>query len=370
MFEDIPVTTLVGTLGLFAGVVFGATVQRTSFCAMGAISDMVNLQDYRRFRAWMLAVAVATASSQALHLAHIVDLSRSMYLTPSLGWLGAVIGGGMFGFGMTLAGGCGSKTLVRLGSGNLKSLVVALVLGVSAYMTVRGLVAVARTAIIEPTNVDLTRAGLQSQSLPDMLAAVSGLPVGYLRLGLAAAVVFGLLVYCFKDAAFRRSPAYIAGGTIVGLLIPVGWLITGVAGVDPFSPTPLASFSFVAPLGDSVMYLMAFTGATINFGIASVAGVIAGSFIAATLTNSFRIEGFAHTNDLLRHLSGGALMGIGGVLALGCTIGQGVTGLSTLAAGSVLAFLSILGGAVYGLKYLEEGTHVGALRALFGPARV
>src|SRR5258708_7692730 len=361
---DFPVNTLIGTLGLFAGVAFGVTAQRTNFCAMGAISDMVNLQDYRRFRAWLLAIAVAIAGSQALHIGGVIDLQRSIYLTPSLGWLGAVLGGALFGFGMTLAGGCGSKTLVRLGSGNLKSLVVALVLGVFAYITLRGLIAVARAAVIEATNLDLTRAGLRSQGLPDMLSAVTGLPASGLRLGLAAVVVLGLLVYCFKDRSFRRSPADLAGGLIIGLLIPVAWVITRVIGDAPLSPTPLASFTFVAPFGDSLMYVMAFTGATINFGIASLAGVVGGSFIAATATNSFRFEGFTHTNDLLRHLGGGALMGTGGVLALGCTIGQGVTGLSTLAANSVLAFLSILGGGVYGLKYLEEGTLGGALRAM------
>ena len=361
---DLPIHTVVSTLGLFAGMAFGATAQRTNFCAMGAISDMINLQDYRRFRAWLLAIAMAMAGTQALHVAGLIDLANSIYLTPSLGWLGAVLGGSLFGFGMTLTGGCGSKTLVRLGSGNLKSLVVALVLGVFAYMTLRGLIAVARVAVIEPTNLDLTRAGLRTQGLPDMLSAVTGAPVPALRAALAVAAVLALLVYCFKDAAFRRSPRDIIGGVVIGLLIPAGWVITGVVGADPFAPTALASFTFVAPFGDSLMYLMAFTGATVNFGIAALAGVIVGSFLMAVATNSFRVEAFTKADDLLRHLGGGALMGIGGVLALGCTIGQGITGLSTLAAGSLFAFLSILAGGVYGLKYLEEGTFAGALRAI------
>ena len=362
--SDLPVHIVVSTLGLLAGIAFGATAQRTNFCAMGAVSDMVNLQDYRRFRAWLLAIAVALAGTQALHLAGVIDLTKSIYLTPSLGWLGAVVGGSLFGFGMTLTGGCGSKTLVRLGSGNLKSLVVALVLGVFAYMTLRGLIATARVAVVEPTNLDLARAGLASQGLPDMLAAVTGIPIVTLRVALALAAVLGLLVYCFKDAAFRRSPRDIAGGLIIGMLIILGWVITGVVGADAFSPVPLASFTFVAPFGDSLMYLMTFTGSTVNFGIAAVAGVIVGSFLSAMATNSFRIEGFTRADDLVRHIGGGALMGIGGVLALGCTIGQGITGLSTLAAGSVLAFLSILAGGVYGFKYLEEGTFAGALRAM------
>lgn len=361
---EIPTTTLVCALGLLAGMVFGATAQITNFCTMGAVSDMVNLQDYRRFRAWLLAIAVAIAGSELLHLTGIVDLGRSIYLSPALGWLGAVLGGGLFGFGMTLAGGCGNKTLVRLGGGSLKSLVVLLVLGVFAYMTLRGLIAAARFAVIEPTNIDLGRAGLRSQGVPEMLAVVTGLSAPAVRLAVAVAAVAGLLGYCFRDARFRRSRRDVGGGLIIGSLIPVGWLITGVIGDDPFSPAPLASFTFVAPVGESIMYLMVFTGATLSFGIATVGGAILGSFISAVSRNAFRVEAFTDANDLLRHLSGAAMMGIGGVLALGCTIGQGISGLSTLAAGSVLAFLSILAGGVYGMKYLEEGSFGGALRAI------
>lgn len=361
---EVPVSTLVAALGFFAGMAFGATSQRTNFCTMGAISDMVNLHDFRRFRSWLLAIAVAMAGSEALYMAGSVDLGRSIYLTPNLGWLGAVVGGLLFGFGMTLGGGCGVRTLVRLGAGNLKSFVVVIVLGMFAYMTSRGLIAVARVAVIEPTNLDLTRSGLHTQGLPEMLSAVTGLPSAGLRAALTLIAVLALVVYCFKDGAFRRSPANIAAGIIVGLLIPAGWLITGIAGHDEFEPVPLASFTFIAPIGDSLMYLMAFTGASVNFGIAAVGGVIVGAFVAAIATNSFRVEAFADANDLARHIGGGAIMGVGGVLALGCTIGQGITGVSTLAAGSLLALLSILAGGVYGMKYLEEGTLGGALRAM------
>jgi hypothetical protein len=362
--SSLPVHVLVSLLGLLAGVVFGATAQRTGFCTMGAISDVVNLQDYRRLRAWLLAIAVAIAGSQALHLSGAVDLGKSIYLTANLGWLGAIIGGLMFGFGMTLTGGCGNKTLVRLGAGNLKSLVVALVLGVFAYMTLRGLIGVARINFIESTNADLTSVGVATQGIPDLLAAGTGLSLAGLRWVVAAAVVLGLLWYCFKDAEFRASTQNIAGGLIIGTLIPLGWIITGIVGADDFDPVPLASFTFVAPIGEGLMYLMAFTGATINFGIAAVAGVVLGSFLVAVATRTFRIESFADRGDMLRHLAGGALMGTGGVLALGCTIGQGITGLSTLAFGSVIAVLAIVAGSVYGFKYLEEGSLGGAFRAI------
>ncbi len=153
--SDLPVNTLVSALGFIAGLVFGGTAQATNFCTMGAISDMVFLDDKRRWRAWLLAMAVAIAGSEALHLSGLVDLRKSIYLTPNLGWLGAIVGGAMFGFGMTMSGGCGNKTLVRLGAGNLKSLLVALVLGLFAYMTLRGLLGAAQLSLIEMTNVTL-----------------------------------------------------------------------------------------------------------------------------------------------------------------------------------------------------------------------
>ncbi len=361
---DLPVSTVVATLGFLAGVVFGATSQRTNFCTMGAISDVVFMQDYRRFRMWLLAIAIAIATSQALHLAGAIDLNKSIYLAPNFGWLGAIVGGLLFGFGMTLASGCGNRTLVRIGGGNLKSLVVAVVLGLFAFMTLRGLIGLARVTYIEPTNLGLGAAGLAAQGLPDMLAALTGQSVTLARVAIALAAVAGLVWYCLKDAAFRGSARLVGGAVVIGLLVPTGWAITGIVGHDEFDPTPLASFTFVAPVGESLMYLMIFTGTTINFGIAAVGGVIVGSFVMAVATRTFHIEAFADPTDMIRHLAGGAIMGVGGVLSLGCTIGQGLTGLSTLAAGSLLAFLSILVGGVYGMKYLEEGSLGGALRAL------
>lgn len=361
---DLPVNTLVSALGFIAGLVFGGTALLTNFCTMGAVSDMVFLDDKRRWRAWLLAMAVAIAGSEALHLCGLVDLRKSIYLTPNLGWLGAIVGGAMFGFGMTLAGGCGNKTLVRLGAGNLKSLLVALVLGLFAYMTLRGLLGAARLSLIETTNLALPG----SQGLPETIARATGLPEFAMRSALAFAAVLALLFYCLRDGDFRASPRNIIGGLVIGALIPVGWAITGIAGADDFEPTQLASFTFVAPIGEALMYLMVFTGAKINFGIAAVGGVIAGAFVTSLASGNFRVESFVDANDMLRHIAGAALMGTGGVLALGCTIGQGLTGLSTLAIGSFLAIFAIIAGALCGFKYLEQGSLAGALRAMLARA--
>ena len=362
--DGLSVTTIVGLGGFAVCLVFGAAVQRTNFCTMGGISDLVLMGDGRRFRAWLLAIAVAIIGTQALHFGGLIDVNKSIYLTPNLGWLGAIIGGLMFGFGMTQTGGCASKTLVRLGSGNLKSLIVMLVLGIFAYMTLRGLLALPRLQI-ETTNIDLTTRGLHDQNLGEMAGAAIGVPAAYARAGVAAVVALLFLVICFKDAAFRRSPANIVGGLVVGLCAVAGWVVTGILANDEFNPVQLASITFVAPAGDSLQYLMTFTGSTINFGIAVIGGVIVGSFLMAMATGSFAVESFVDRNDLTRHLGGAMLMGAGGVLALGCTIGQGITGMSTLALGSLLAWLSILGGGYLGIRYLEEGSFGGALRAVF-----
>lgn len=362
--EDISITTLVASLGLVLGIVFGATAHRTNFCTMGAISDMVMMEDWNRFRAWLLAIAVGIAGTQALHLAGMIDISESIYLTPNLGWLGAIIGGLMFGFGMTQAGGCGSKTLIRLGAGNLKSLFVALVLGIFAYMTLRGLIALARTAMEGVSNIDLTAADIDNQGIPDLIVAGGGMEDGTVRIATTVVIVGFLLWFCLKDAEFRGSSRDIWAGIIIGLCVPAGWAITGIAGFDDFDPTQLASLTFVAPVGNSIQYLMTFTGSTIDFGISTVGGVIIGAFLSAKMAGEFKFESFSGTEDMLNHMLGAALMGTGGVLALGCTIGQGLTGVSTLAVGSFIAFGSIVAGGVYGMKYLEEGSHGGAFNAL------
>lgn len=365
---DLPIATVVGGAAFLAGVAFGATAQRTNFCTMGALSDIVFLGDWRRFRSWMLAIAVAILATQVLQAAGMINIDKSIYLTKNFGWAGAVVGGLMFGFGMTMAGGCGNKTLVRIGGGNLKSVIVALVMGVFAYMTLRGLVGIARVNVIEVMNVDLGKSGLTTQGIDEMVAAATGMARGTARWVVAAAAALGLAVFCFKDGEFRTSPRDMIAGVIVGLLIAAGWYITGVIGNDEFEPVPLTSFTFVAPTGESIQYLMTFTGATINFGIAAVGGVIFGSFLMSAATKSFHLEAFSDASDMLRHMAGAALMGVGGVLALGCTIGQGLTGMSSLALGSLIALLSILAGGYLGLKYLEEGSFFGAVRAVFARA--
>ena len=362
--SELAASTLVGLGGFTVGLVFGATAQRTNFCTMGGISDYVLMGDGRRLRAWVLASAVAIVGTQLLGLNGLIDLGKSIYLTANFGWLGAIVGGLMFGFGMTQTGGCASKTLVRLGGGNLKSLVVAMVVGIVAYMTLRGLIAVARVQL-ETTNIDLKAYGLQSQAIGEIVARVSGLGLDVARVAAATVVAAVLLWFCFKDPGFRRSPHDLVAGVVIGLCTIGGWVVTGILGADEFEPVALSSVTLVAPTADSLQYLMTFTGASLNFGIALVGGIVVGSFLMSIGSGRFQLEGFADRSDLVRHLGGASLMGMGGVLALGCTVGQGVTGMSTLSLGSLVAWLSILAGGYLGMKYLEEGSLGGAIRAVF-----
>jgi len=362
--DYIEVAIFVPLLGFGLGGLLGVTVQRSQFCTMGAISDIFFIGNWNRFRAWMLAIATAILGTQILHMQELVDLKESIYLSTNLNWAGAIIGGLMFGFGMTIGGGCGNKTLVRLGAGNMKSLVVAIVLGLFSYMTLRGLLGLARVELEALTVIDLTAFEMETQSISEFLILL-GVDARLARIICATVLSGGLYLFCFKSSEFRQSKVDMASGIIIGILIVAAWFVTGYIGFDDFEPTPLVSFSFVAPVGESLQYLMTFTGAKINFGIAVVGGIIIGSFISAKIAGEFRIEAFVDASDLKRHLSGGALMGTGGILALGCTIGQGVSGMSTLALGSLIALFSIIAGSTFGMKYLEEDSIVRAFQDVF-----
>ncbi|HEX7043579.1 MAG TPA: YeeE/YedE family protein [Burkholderiales bacterium] len=361
--------------GFIVAAVFGAVANRTRFCTMGAISDWLHMGDTARLRAWFLAIGVAILGVQALQWLTPIDMRQSIYLTTNFGWLGHLLGGLLFGIGMTLGSGCGQRTLVRLGGGNLKSLVVLLVLGFTAYMTLRGLLALVRVHTVERTNVDLAAYGMADQSLASFLAKLTGSTPGTgFATALAVVVGLGLLAFVFSSASFRRRADQIVSGLVIGLCVVAGWYITGVYGFDDFEPLRVESYTFVAPVADNLQYLMTFTGSTISFGIAAVFGMIFGSFVYAIATGSFRLEGFASTGDLLAHLAGGALMGFGGVLGLGCTIGQGISGMSTLAAGSVLTLGSIILGSALTMKVqyhlLDEVGFLEALRRALADLRL
>ena len=339
--------------GLIIGGVFGAIVFRFNFCTMGALSDITNLGDWRRFRSWVLAVGIAVLGALILDLTGVARLSNSMYLAARLNWFGNILGGLLFGFGMVMAGGCVSRNLARAGGGDLRSLLTLLVLGLAAYMTIGGVFGPLRVMLEGATAVTLP---LPTQSIGDLFAHSIGSSAMTGRIVIAGALGVAALVYCFSDDEFRRSPEPIVAGLAIGLLTTAGWALTGLA-FDEFADRPVApiSLTFVRPTGDTIEWLGRFTANPMpGFGVASVIGTIFGAAAAAVLSGRFRVATFSDSRDTLRHLGGGLLMGIGGVLALGCTVGQGVTGLSTLALGSFLTVIGLVIGAQYGLRTLER----------------
>jgi hypothetical protein len=341
--------------------IFGAVGNKTNFCTMGAVSDWVNMGDKNRLRMWLLAIAVALVGSSILQVAGVVNLSKSIYPGPSFTWLSYIVGGFLFGVGMTLGSGCGSKTLIRIGGGNLKSLVVYVFLGIAAYMTLRGLFGAFRVEVLEKAALTLA----PGQDLPALLAAGTGVAKATWTTILAAAIGGGLAIYAYASKEFRSSFDYTLGGVVTGLVVVGGWYVSGVVGYVAEDPETLQeafvatnsgrmeSFSFVGPLAYSLEYLMFWTDKSkiVTYGIASALGVIAGSAAYALATRTFRWEGFRDAEDTANHVIGGILMGFGGITALGCTIGQAITGISTLALGSIVTFVAIVAGSAAAMKY-------------------
>jgi uncharacterized membrane protein YedE/YeeE len=329
--------------GFVIGLVFGVVGLLSGFCLMSSLRDLWTTSDTRKIRSYATALAVAILGTQILAGAGIVNIGASIYLQPSFSAPLIFFGGLLFGLGMVLANGCASRALVLLGKGNLRSLVVITVIGITAQMTLKGLIAPARIAFL-----DWTKTAPTAVSAPALLTTM-GLDDISARL-IATLIASGaLLIYAFSDKTFRRSYGQVAAGLIIGLLVVAGWAATGWFAADDFNPVPVASLTFVSPMADSVQYVMLSTGLTLNFGIALVAGVLAGSLTTATLTGRFEFEGYTSVTHTGRSIAGAVFMGIGGAMAYGCSIGQGLTGVSTLAMPSFIALAGILSGAAFAI---------------------
>ena len=350
MFEEFTNVHLVALGGFGVASIFGAVANKTHFCTMGAISDVMNMGSHGRMGAWVSAIGITLIGTQIMQAAGVIDAGESRFTGTSLNWLGASLGGLLFGIGMTLGAGCGQRNVVRLGGGNLKALVVLLVMGVTAYMTMRGLLGLVRINFVDVTAVDLSGYEFESQVLPQLIGVVLGAESHWFIPGFAVIVGLLMLGYAFSRPEFRGSLDNILAGFTIAATALLGWWITGSVGLDDFDPVPVESLSYIAPTGNLINYLMTFTGSTINFGIAIVLGTIAGSFVYAVVSGNFRIETFSNRSEMVSHLVGGALMGFGGVLSLGCTIGQGVVGFSTLATGSIIATVAIVFGSALTMK--------------------
>jgi uncharacterized membrane protein YedE/YeeE len=368
---------------LIVALVLGAVMHATRFCTMGGVADWVSMGHKGRLGAWFFAMAVALGGVLVLEAMSIIALqNRTLqmfppYRTAQFAWLRYLLGGLLFGIGMTLAGGCSSRTLVRVGGGSLKSLVVLVVLAVTAYfMLWTDFFQKAFMVWIAPTTVNLARWGIPSQELGQIVSSLIGANLRVMHLGLGAVVAAAILFMTLYWRDFRAQRRDVVAGAVVGLAIVCGWAITAGPLAEQWGeyallasqpPIRIAaqSFTFVSPMGDTLNFLMNPRAALISFGVVALIGVVLGSLVYALVTRKFRLEWFASPADFANHVIGAVLMGIGGVLAMGCTIGQGITGVSTLALGSFLAVATMIFACAFTLKtqyHLVEGT--GIARAL------
>ena len=323
---DTPATVALAAFAI--GIAFGALARWSGFCLRGAVEDVLTKDNAPRLRGFLAAMVVGLVVTQALVFAGRLDLSKAIVLPSNLFWGGALIGGAMFGVGMVLTGGCGTRMLVLAAGGNLRSVVVFFVFGFVAYATIRGIVAPARAAFMDVASVKLAH-----QALPE-------------------AVGLAVLVLALAFILWRRvEMKHLLAGALIGLLVPLGYLVTAVLGNDDFDQTTVESMNVTRGGGDALVYLLTWTGSKINFGIAFVAGILVGAAAVALLRREFRLEGFERPADMLRYAAGAALMGVGGVLALGCTIGNGLTGIASLAPTSFIALPAMVLAAAATMKW-------------------
>ena len=342
--------------------VFGAIAQRTHFCTMGAVSDVVNMGDWSRMRQWGMAIGVAIIGFAVLVFTNTLDPAKTLYASTRWLWLSAAVGGGLFGFGMVLASGCGSKTLVRIGGGSLKSLVVFVVMGVAAFATLKGVTAMLRVSTVDQVTINM----IANNDLATWTSGLFGTKPGLMALIWGLLIGGGLLAWAL--AGFLRSDDVfnnLLAGLGIGGVVVAMWWVSGKLGYVPEHPETLQeaflgtssgraeAMSFVAPVAHTLDWLMFFSDKSkvLTFGVVSVVGVVTGSALYALVSRTFRWEGFGGTEDVANHLAGATLMGVGGVTAMGCTVGQGLSGISTLNLTSFVAVAAIVAGAVAAFKY-------------------
>ena len=359
--------------GFSSALILGAVANKANFCTMGAVSDWINMGDKSRFRAWVLAMAIAILGIGILEYLGMVDMSLTAsndtssppYRTTTFVWLRNVVGGLMFGIGMTLASGCGNKTLVRLGEGNMKSMIVLIVMAIAAsIMLFTSFDYLVFLQWMMPLSIDFSSYGIPGQDLGNVVAGVAGFEASPVNLLIPALIVaLAMLFWVLKADDFRTNRELLSAGLIIGALVVIIWYITaGPTGqtlleeLDFMDERPYAagaqSFSFISPAAHVGQYIyQGFAPTYLSFGVVVVLGVISGSFLYTLIFRKLRIEWFASWNDFILHMIGAVLMGFGGILGMGCTIGQGITGVATLALGSFVTVAAIIAGSAGTMKY-------------------
>ncbi|GHB23149.1 hypothetical protein GCM10007094_09290 [Pseudovibrio japonicus] len=342
MSEDI-LATLAGLAG---GVLLGLAARLGRFCTLGAIEDALYGKEWLRMRMWAFAIATSIAATFLLADQGLITLEETIYLTQSWNPLACITGGLMFGYGMAMAGSCGYGALARLGGGDMRYFVLSLVIAISAAMAVGGPTAYLRVFLFPPE---------VSQASATGIAHLLSEKIALSKLTIALIIAGAIALFALGNKEFRNSPKAIITSLTVALAIISGWLATSYLFEESFEEIGVASHSFTVPVGDTLMYLMTASGGGLSFAVGSVVGVLGGAFLGSLIKGHFRWEACDDPRELRRQILGGFLMGTGGVIALGCTIGQGISAFSTLAISAPLVMLSIVAGAAIGLQQLVVG---------------
>lgn len=347
MFEWLTDSQLVALVGMFGGVLLGLAARLGRFCTLGAIEDMLYGGSDTRMRMWALAIGVACLGSFTLIGFGLLNGADSYYL--SIRWmpLASIIGGLMFGYGMALAGNCGYGAIARLGGGDLRSFVIVLVMGVSTYVVMSGPLAPLRDYLFHQTDVTTEI----PPGLAHHAAALTGWPVA----SIGASIGLLICVFTLTSAKFRSDPKSVFWATVVGLAIVSGWAGTAWVNAKGFDALPVVSHSFSAPVGETIIYAMTGSARPLSFAVGSVAGVWLGAFAGSLIKGHFRWEACEDPRELRRQIFGAAIMGAGAIIAIGCTVGQGLSAFSLLAISAPVTFIAIFAGAAFGLRQLIEG---------------
>lgn len=345
--EDIQEDVLLALIGLGGGLVLGLAARLGRFCTLGAIEDALYGSGTLRLRTWGVALGSVIFLSFAAEALGWLSFETSIYRTIAWNPAASVVGGLLFGYGMALSGNCGYGALARLGGGDLRSFVIVLVMGLTAYMTIGGPLAALR--------VWLFPAGLASDPAARGIVADIGGISGAPPFLIATVIAAGFIAWALSDADLRRSPRAIVTGVAVAIAIASGWIGTSMVVENSFEDVRATSHTFTAPVGESLFYLMTSSAGGLSFGVGSVAGVLCGALIGSFIKGHFRWEACDDPRELGRQIFGASLMGIGGVVALGCSIGQGMTAFAALTWSAPVTLGAIFIGAMLGLRQLIHG---------------
>ncbi len=333
-------------LGLAGGIVLGLAARLGRLCTLGMIEDVHYGNERFRLWMWVVALGVAMCANFAAEAAGLIRLHQAIYLYNGFTLSGAALGGLMFGYGMAQAGNCGFGMLARLGGGDLRALVIALVMGVAAYAMLSGPLAAMRERLfpIEPHPE-------AAQGWAHLVGSAIGVPPWTLG------VAVGLVLVLAAGLALARTRRWkeLFWGSAAGAAISGGFLATSWLANTGFEPWLVQSHSFTAPVGDTIRYTMTSSGLQPDFAIGSVFGVLIGAFLGSLIRDGFRWEACDDPRELKRQMGGAVLMGFGAVLAAGCSVGQGLSALSLLSFHAPVVALTIWAGAWLGLRQLIMG---------------